>query len=108
MIHSVIIADNALQDLYDIHDYLFESEGADRALAIIEQIEQQFETLSAFPHRGNLPKELLETGQTSFRELHYKPYRIFYAIDDNDVTVLLIADGRRDMQTLLRQRLLNG
>lgn len=106
MTHSVTIADAALQDLYDIHDYLFEVEGPDRALAIVEQLEKQISTLSVLPARGNIPKELAENGQTSFRELHYKPYRIFYSIYEETVTVLLVADGRRDMQTLLRQRLL--
>lgn len=107
MTYAVIIADAALQNLYDIHDYLFEAEGADRALAVVEQIEQQINTLSTLPQQGNLLKELLETVQTSFRELHYKPYRVFYSTGEKTVTVLLVADGRRDMQTLLRQRLLN-
>jgi len=35
-----------------------------------------------------------------------KPYRVIYRIMENQVFVYLIADARRDMQTLLERRLL--
>jgi toxin ParE1/3/4 len=38
--------------------------------------------------------------------IFFKPYRIIYRVIENNVYVLLIADGRRDMQTLLQRRLL--
>ena len=47
-------------------------------------------------------------GIREFRELFFKPYRIIYRIVGRNVYVLLIADGRRDFQTLLQRRLLEG
>jgi toxin ParE1/3/4 len=38
----------------------------------------------------------------------FKPYRLIYRIIRTEVVVYLIADGRRDIQTLLSQRLLGG
>jgi toxin ParE1/3/4 len=35
------------------------------------------------------------------------PYRVIYRVLGNVVHVFLIADGRRDMQTLLHRRLLD-
>ncbi|HDR16533.1 MAG TPA: hypothetical protein ENN79_13840, partial [Desulfobacteraceae bacterium] len=52
------------------------------------------------------PKELLALGIREYREIFFKPYRIIYRVMDKNVYVLLIADGRRDMQTLLQRRLL--
>ena len=43
-----------------------------------------------------------------FREIFSKPYRIIYRVMAEDVYVLLIADGRRDMQALLLRRLLQA
>ena len=37
-----------------------------------------------------------------------KPYRVIYRVVDRDVAILLIADGRRDMQSLLATRLLES
>ena len=52
------------------------------------------------------PKELLALGVREYREVFFKPYRIIYRVQDETVYVLLIADGRRDMQSLLQRRLL--
>ena len=41
-----------------------------------------------------------------YREIFFRPYRIIYRVTENNVYVLLIADGRCDMQTLLQRRLL--
>lgn len=41
-------------------------------------------------------------------EIFFKPYRIMYITRGKQVTVMLIADGRRDMRSLLERRLLNG
>jgi len=64
--------------------------------------------LSEFPERGAYPKELLALGVREYREIFFKPYRIIYRVLDKNVYVLLIADGRRDMQSLLQRRLLDA
>jgi toxin ParE1/3/4 len=43
-----------------------------------------------------------------FREAFCKPYRIIYRVERNTVYVYLIADGGRDIQTLLSRRLLDS
>jgi toxin ParE1/3/4 len=64
--------------------------------------------LSKFPERGVYPKELIALGIREYREVFFKPYRIIYRIKDKNVYVLLIVDGRREMQSLLRRRMLNA
>jgi len=76
--------------------------------AVLEQIEQTFSRLPEFPERGTYPKELAASGKSEFCEIFFKPYRIIYRIMGKDVYVLLIVDGRRDMQTLLQRRLLDA
>ncbi len=41
-----------------------------------------------------------------FREIFFKPYRIIYQVMGNTAYVMLIVDGRRDLQALLQRRLL--
>ena len=43
-----------------------------------------------------------------YREIFFKPYRIIYRVMGDNVYVLVIADGRRDMQALLLRRLLQA
>lgn len=40
--------------------------------------------------------------------MFFKPYRAIYRVQDKKVIIYLIADGRRDMQSLLSRRLLGG
>ena len=67
-----------------------------------------FSSLSEFPERGVYPKELLALGIRGYREIFLKPYRILCRVVKNGVHVLLIVDGRRDMQSLLQRRLLKA
>lgn len=47
-------------------------------------------------------------GIREYREVFFKPYRIIYRVIGTNVYVLLIADGRRDMRTLLQRRLVDA
>ena len=104
----VQLTDDAVGDLEEICDYIGRHDGPGRADHVLEQIERAFHTLSEYPQRGSYPKELLEIGIREYREVFFKPYRIIYRVVEDNVYVLVIADGRRDMQALLERRLLQA
>ena len=104
----VQLTDNAVRDLEEICDYIEQHDAPGKADQVLEQIERAFGSLSKHPRRGNYPKELLDIGIREYREIFFKPYRIIYRVLENNVYVLMIADGRRDMQTLLQRRLLQA
>ncbi|MCP4696158.1 MAG: type II toxin-antitoxin system RelE/ParE family toxin [Gammaproteobacteria bacterium] len=104
----VLLTDDAARDLEELCDYIKLHDAPGKADHILEQIEKVFTSLSDNPQRGAYPKELLTLGIREYREIFYKPYRIIYQVMDNTVYVLLIADGRRDMQSLLQRRLLQA
>ena len=106
MSFSVLLTDDAAHDLEDLCDYIDLHDVPGKADYVLEQLEKAFNSLSEKPHRGAYPKELLSIGVREHREIFFKPYRIIYRVMDNNVYVLLIVDGRRDMQTLLQRRLL--
>jgi len=47
-------------------------------------------------------------GEQEYRQVLFKPYRLIYRVVGRRVVVYVIADGRRDMQSLLARRLLGG
>ncbi|MDR3556638.1 MAG: hypothetical protein P4L55_17950 [Syntrophobacteraceae bacterium] len=51
---------------------------------------------------------MLAIGLREYREIYFKPYRIIYRVLAETVYVMVIADGRRDMQALLQSRLLQA
>jgi toxin ParE1/3/4 len=103
---EVLLTAGAERDLEAIRDYIAQRDSAAKAEHVFDRIEAVFESLASFPERGAYPRELLALGIREYRETLFKPYRIIYRVVDRRVYVHLIADGRRDMQSLLLRRLL--
>jgi toxin ParE1/3/4 len=49
---------------------------------------------------------LLDLGIKDYRQVLFKPYRLIYRVMGHDVVVFVIADGLRDLQSLLARGLL--
>lgn len=105
---AVLLTHDAARDLEMLHEYIAANDSPQRADYVLEQIGKAFSGLAEFPERGTYPGELLDIGIREYREIYFKPYRIIYRIMDNKVYVLLIVDGRRDLQDVLRRRLLDA
>lgn len=105
---TVLLTDNAAQDLNDLYGYIANHDSPEKADYVLAQIANAFSSLSENPERGAYPKELLALGIREYREVFFKPYRIIYRIMEKNVYVLLIVDGRRNMQAILQQRLLEA
>ena len=108
MSFSVLLTDDAVRDLEELYDYIDQHDVPGKADYVLEQIEKVFSSLSENPRRGVYPKELVSIGIKEYREIFFKPYRIIYRIIEKNVFVLLIVDGRRNMQELLLRRLLQA
>ena len=106
--HEVRLTEAAERDLDDLHDYLTKVRGSDDADEIIGELLDLAQGLTRFPDRGSVPQELELLGDQRYRQLVHFPYRIIYSRRGSIVFIQLIADGRRDMATLLRDRLLRS
>ena len=105
---KVFLTHDAARDLEELYEYISHHDSPGNAERVLERIEKTFASLSESPERGSYPKELLVLGIRSYREVFFKPYRIVYKVSEKVVHVLLIVDGRREMQSLLQRRLLEA
>ena len=105
---EVRLTADAVRDLEEIVDWIERHDGRERAQHVLDRIEAAVDALKRFPERGPHPPELVALGIREYRETFFKPYRIVYHVDGARVFISLIADGRRDMQSLLERRLLAG
>jgi Plasmid stabilization system protein len=103
---NVFIDTNAEDDLFDIYSYVALNDSIEHADKIFTALRNTCFKLRTAPLRGNVPPELFEIGVTEFREIHNNPYRIIYSIVSTSVYIHCILDGRRDVQTILQERLL--
>jgi len=106
MSFEVFLTAGAVRDIEELYQYIARHDAPGKAQNILTKIEKTFNSLSETPERGVHPKELLALGIREYREVFFKPYRLIYRIIGDRVYILLIVDGRRDMQSLLQRRLL--
>ncbi|MBV1786939.1 type II toxin-antitoxin system RelE/ParE family toxin [Marinobacterium sp. D7] len=108
MAFQVLLTNDASRDLEELYDYIESHDAPGKADYVLDQIENALSRLSENPERGAYPQELLAIGLREYREILFKPYRIIYRVMIDNVYVMVIADGRRDMQALLQRRLLQA
>ena len=106
--YEVLLTEGAEQDLESIYDYIAEFDCKTNADYVLDRLLEVVESLTAFPERGAYPKELVALGIRDYRQTAFKPYRVIYRVMGPTVYIYVIADGRRDMQSLLARRLLGG
>ena len=104
--YDVRVDNDAEDDLFDIYSYVALNDSIEQADRLFEHLKRACYSLRTLPRRGHIPPELQDIGVSQFREIRYKPYRIFYSIESTAVIVHCVLDGRRDMQTLLAEHLL--
>jgi toxin ParE1/3/4 len=105
---EVLLTDGAERDLESIYDYVSEFDSVSNANHVLDRLLAIAESLAQFPERGGYPKELARVGIKEYRQTWFKPYRVIYRVRGQRVIIYLIADGRRDMQSLLTRRLLGA
>ncbi|SRR5579883_851930 len=107
MAYEVLLTSDAEIDLQDLYDYIAHSDSI-QAAHVLGRLEDVTNNLAADPSRGSTPKELRSLGIGEYRQVFFKPYRVIYRVIEERVVIYLIADGRRNMQSLLSRRLLRG
>lgn len=105
---EVLLTDGAAQDLEAIHDYITEFDCVANANYVLDALMNAVESLSQLPERGSYPQELIRLGIKEYRQTFFKPYRMIYRVTGSRVIIYLIADGRRDIQSVLARRLLGA
>ena len=106
--YEVLLTEGAEQDLEALYDYIAEFDSVANANHVLDRLMQVVEGLAQFPERGSYPKELVALGIKDYRQTAFKPYRVIYRVLGTRVIIYLIADGRRDMQSVLARRLLGA
>ena len=95
----------ASQDLESIVNFIAR-DNPTAARLVLDSLRKRAETLKTFPERGRIVPELAHVGLHIYRELLVTPWRIIYRVSNTVVHVLMVIDGRRNVEDLLLERLL--
>jgi toxin ParE1/3/4 len=102
---EVSLTKDAERDLEEIYLYIAEYDSLASADHVLDRLVKATEALKTSPDRGSYVNELRSLGISEYRQIFFKPYRLIYRVHSKQVIIYLIADGRRDMESLLARRL---
>lgn len=108
MTYEVALTKDAERDLEDIYRYIAEHDSLASADHVLDRLLQATHSLQSSSDRGSSPRELLSLGIAEYHQVFFKPYRLIYRVHAHRVVIYVIADSRRDMQSLLARRLLGN
>lgn len=90
---KIIWADPVVLDLEGIKEYIAKDSEYYASL-FVERVFAAVEKISSFPHLG---REVPEYKIENVREILYYNYRIIYEIKDNNIIIITIVHGSRDL-----------
>jgi len=91
---KIYVSDDADFDLLNIHSYIAERNPA-AAVSLAHEFEEKLANLSRFPSIGRDRSNLVK----GIRSVVAGNYVIFYRIEPDQVTIMRVLDGRRDIDS---------
>lgn len=90
----------ARQDLADIYHFIAQ-DSPENAADFVNVLTQAVAKAADFPFMG---RKIPDANDDSLREIISHRYRIAYVVSGDDVVVMAVAQGSRDLNRLLEQR----
>lgn len=109
MSFTVMLLEDAEQDLIDIHAYIQNRFSTSLANEIYQQIRDDILMLEENPNLGTLIPQLAELGMNQFRHMVVmKKNRVVYEIDSPNqlIYVFLICAERQEYDSVLRRQIM--
>jgi toxin ParE1/3/4 len=91
------------EDYAALIDHLAETRGLEVASAVDAKLEAVISSLAVLSSRGRIVPELRHE-ERQYREIICGPYRIMYVIVEDEVWIVAIVDGHRQLDELLLER----
>lgn len=89
MAYNILISPLGRQDIIKTADYIQEKIGQDRAVQWKNELLKAIGTLSEMPYRCPVAEETPDVG-IELREMHHRPHRIIFRIDEPAQTVQIL------------------
>ena len=106
MPHKVMFVRSSEQDLRELKRYLMERFGQEVWQSSYHHIKEATDSLQQLPLSGTIPPELERLNLVQYRQVIVGMNRMIYEVRDQTVYIHIVCDTRKDLQSLLMQRLM--
>jgi toxin ParE1/3/4 len=108
MKRKIVWSQDASDDLIEIISYIRDKSGKNIAKEIYQRIIKRVENIEILPKSGRVVPELVSIGVLDIREIIEKPWRIFYRITKEEIQIISVIDGRRNIEEILYKKVIDG
>jgi len=108
MSYKVVILASAEQDIKELKSYVIKNFSPETWQDTYSKLKDSIRNLKAFPFSGSTPDELERLNLTQYRQAISGMNRVIYEVRQEIIYIHIVADTRKDMKTLLTQRLLRS
>lgn len=108
MSYKIVILASAEQDMKELRSYIVKSFSPATWQDTYGKLKNAIRNLQSFPLAGSIPEELERLSLTQYRQIISGMNRVIYEIRQEIIYIHIVADTRKDMKTLITQRLLRG
>jgi len=108
MAKKIIWSQDSIDDLEDIIQYINNRSGKEIAKSIYKRIIEKIENVLAFPGSGRKVPELDILSNSEIHEVIESPWRIIYRITENELCIISVIDGRRNVEEILYKKIIDG
>ncbi len=102
--YRVVITPTVAKDLKEIVEY-YNAVNRSYSKKILTKIVERMRELESFPQKGRIVPELKDHNIDSYKEVIEENYRIVYKILDDEVLMISVIDGRRNVEEILIRKL---
>jgi toxin ParE1/3/4 len=103
--YVITMTEGAEKDITQIYQYIANHDCVENADYVLDELTRLVDDLAYFPAKGKLPSELEGINEENIRQASFKPYRVLYRIEEKNVVIMMIIDGRRNAKAALMKRL---
>ena len=105
---KVLWSFDAKADIAEIVGYIKEMAGAKIARQVYERVQEKIDKSISYPESYRVVPELAEIGVFEYREIIEAPWRVFFRTTENEIRIVSIVDGRRNVEEILYRKMIEG
>lgn len=108
MQHFISWSVDAADELAQIVKYIREHSSKKTASDVYNRIKVKVDSTMSVPESGRIVPELSTIGINDIHEFIENPWRIFYKVVGQEIRIISIIDGRRNLEEILYKKIMDG
>lgn len=105
---KLVFLRDAEADLLELRAYFIYQFSVSIWRAYSRKLKEAILKLTQFPQLGSVPEEIAHLGMSRYRQIISGQIRVIYEIQADTITIHILCDTRRNLRTLLNQRVLRA